>query len=57
MTFGGTEAVVEFAGLVTPGLYQLNIIVPEIGPGDRQVVVSVNGVRSLSTPLLMIGGS
>jgi uncharacterized protein (TIGR03437 family) len=48
VTIGGQIAKVTFCGLVAPGLYQLNIIVPNIDPKYHffgvPVVISIDGV-------------
>ncbi|MBI3935249.1 MAG: hypothetical protein HY316_11215, partial [Acidobacteria bacterium] len=48
VTLNGVEAPVLFAGLAPGfvGLYQVNIQVPEIPPGNVQMVLTVNGVAS-----------
>jgi protocatechuate 3,4-dioxygenase beta subunit len=38
------EAAVSFAGLVSPGLYQFNITVPDLPDGDYPVTAQVSGV-------------
>ncbi|MCS7024219.1 MAG: IPT/TIG domain-containing protein [Bryobacteraceae bacterium] len=43
---GGLSAEVRFAGLVSAGLYQLNVIVPNLADGDHDVVATVAGVRT-----------
>jgi uncharacterized protein (TIGR03437 family) len=46
---------VQFAGLVSPGLYQFNVIVPASAPdGDNAVVATYNGVATQSGMLLTI---
>jgi uncharacterized protein (TIGR03437 family) len=35
ITIGGVQAQVAFAGIVEAGLYQLNVIVPNLSSGDR----------------------
>jgi len=40
---GNVKANVAFAGLVGSGLYQLNVVVPNLPSGDAPIVVSVNG--------------
>ena len=43
-TLGGMPAPLTFAGLVSPGLYQLNLTVPAVAPnGDNAVVCTYNG--------------
>lgn len=53
VTIGGTNASVLFAGLVGPGLWQVNVQIPSglIG-GDQPLVLSVNG--AVSQPNVMI---
>jgi uncharacterized protein (TIGR03437 family) len=55
VTVGGVTALVSFAGLVGPGLYQINLTVPSgLESGDNKVVATVGGVSSPSTALLKI---
>ena len=44
MKIGGMDATVEFAGLVGSGLYQFNVVMPDLPAGDHQVEASVAGV-------------
>jgi len=41
VTIGGQAAQVTFAGVVSPGLYQLNVIVPQVAAGDQPVVLKL----------------
>jgi uncharacterized protein (TIGR03437 family) len=41
VTIGGQPAQVTFAGLVGPGLYQLNVVVPQVAAGDQPVVLKL----------------
>jgi hypothetical protein len=43
---GDREASVIYAGLVSPGMFQLNIMLPDLRPGSYALVVEVGGVRS-----------
>ena len=47
-TIGNAAAAVQFAGLAPgfPGLYQVNILVPQLASGQYPLQVSVNGVAS-----------
>lgn len=47
VTIGGTPATVSFAGIVQAGLYQINIVVPSAGTGDKLLQATVGG---MSTP-------
>ena len=40
---GGVLARQDFAGLVGPGLYQFNVQIPVLSPGDHEVVVEIGG--------------
>lgn len=46
VTIGGIKADVAFAELTAPGLYQLNVTVPNVPDGDAAVVATVGGVQS-----------
>jgi uncharacterized protein (TIGR03437 family) len=47
---------VIWAGLVGPGLYQINLTVPSLSTGDQQAVAGVAGLNSQTTgALLKIG--
>jgi uncharacterized protein (TIGR03437 family) len=49
---GGVDAAIAFAGLISPGLYQFNVVVPEVPDGDRTIVVELRGL--LTRPDLML---
>ncbi len=58
VTIGGVSAEVLWAGLVGPGLYQINVRVPAAVPdGDQPVVATVSGSRSQTTALLKVAAS
>ena len=46
VTIGGRAATVAFAGLVSPGLFQLNVVVPDLGNGNQEVMITSGGVKS-----------
>jgi uncharacterized protein (TIGR03437 family) len=53
--FGTDEGQVQFAGLVSTGLYQINVMIPAtVGAGDVFVTVEVEGVRSPGNVLLKV---
>lgn len=54
VTVSGKAANVVFAGLVTPGLYQVNIAVPDVPDGDNLVNLQIGTVPSQNTGLLAI---
>lgn len=54
-TIGGVPAPVLFAGLVAPGEYQFNVVVPSgLPPGDKLVVLSVGGVSTQASAYLTL---
>lgn len=53
---GGATAQVAFAGLNGPGLYQLNIIIPQgTPPGDNLLSCSYNGANTQNGVLVTVG--
>jgi uncharacterized protein (TIGR03437 family) len=47
VTIGAISAPVKYAGLISPGLYQLNVVVPSLAAnGDNQAVAIYGGVSS-----------
>ena len=55
VTIGGTAATVSFGGLVGPGLYQLNVVVPNVSSGDAALTATVNGASTQSGILVTVG--
>jgi uncharacterized protein (TIGR03437 family) len=53
-TIGGVAATVQFAGLVAPGEYQFNIVVPNVPAGDNLVVLKVNGLTTQANAYLTV---
>lgn len=43
ITIGGVTATVEFAGIIEAGLYQFNVVVPNVGSGDQLLQASIGG--------------
>lgn len=49
---GGVPAEVQFAGLISPGVYQFNVVIPsQLPAGEHPVEAEVGGVRTPSTGL------
>ena len=46
ITIGGVAATASFAGLVSPGLYQFNVSVPNLPNGDAAVLATIGGVAT-----------
>jgi uncharacterized protein (TIGR03437 family) len=55
MTIGGVAAEVQWAGLVSSGLYQLNAKIPTLAAGDQPVQTTISGFQSPATVMLAIG--
>ena len=54
VTIGGVPANVLFAGIAEAGLYQINVIVPNTGTGDKAIQATVNGVRTQAGPVVTV---
>jgi len=54
IAIGDVPATVLFAGLSETGLYQFNVIVPEVPDGDQLVTAQVQGVSTQQTLYLTI---
>ena len=39
VTIGGAPASVQYAGLIGPGLYQINVVVPQVPSGDAPILL------------------
>lgn len=48
ISIGSVPATVTFAGIVQAGLYQFNVIVPDVSGGDLTLQASVNGFAAQS---------
>lgn len=58
VTIGGVTAPVSFAGLVGPGLYQINLTVPAgLTAGDNALLATVSGLTTQAGGLLRISNS
>ena len=54
VTIGGATAQVAWAGLIGPGLYQINVEVPAVPMGDQPVSLSVSGFQSAPSVYLAV---
>ena len=50
----GLDCVVAFAGLISPGLYQFNVVVPQVADGDQSVVAELRGLQTRADLLLTV---
>jgi uncharacterized protein (TIGR03437 family) len=54
VTIGGVNAQVQWAGLVSSGLYQLNVQIPNGATGDQPVQASVSGFQSVANVFIAV---
>lgn len=54
VTIGGRAARVLYAGLISPGLYQINIEVPELAAGEHEIVLTAQGTRTMQKAMLAV---
>jgi uncharacterized protein (TIGR03437 family) len=55
VTIGGVPAVVQFAGLIGPGEFQFNVVVPAgLGNGDQAIMATYNGASTQAGTLLTV---
>ncbi len=54
---GGVPANVSFGGIVagTIGLYQFNVTIPDVDPGDQPIELIVDGVPNAQNLVITIG--
>jgi uncharacterized protein (TIGR03437 family) len=51
---GGVAANTQFAGIITPGLYQFNVVVPNVPNGDNSVSIQIDGTSTQPSVFLSI---
>jgi uncharacterized protein (TIGR03437 family) len=55
ITIGGKNAVVQYAGLISPGLFQFNIVVPgSLAAGQQPIVATYSGASTQPGTLLSV---
>jgi uncharacterized protein (TIGR03437 family) len=55
VTIGGVQAMVQFAGLVSPGEFQFNVVVPSSTPdGNATLTATYNGLSTQTGVLLAV---
>ncbi len=55
VTIGGSSASLQFAGLVSPGLFQFNVVVPaNASAGDQSIGATYNGAATPSGALITV---
>jgi uncharacterized protein (TIGR03437 family) len=51
---GGLDAAIAYAGLISPGVYQFNVVVPQLAAGDQLVVAELRGLLTQPDLLLTV---
>ena len=51
---GGVDATIAYAGLISPGLYQFNVVVPQVGNGDATIVAEFRGLLTRADLMVTI---
>jgi uncharacterized protein (TIGR03437 family) len=51
---GGVDAAIAFAGLISPGVYQFNLVVPEVPDGDQTLVAELRGLLTRADLLVSV---
>jgi uncharacterized protein (TIGR03437 family) len=54
VTIGATHAAVLFAGVISPGLFQINAKVPLVSNGYQDLLITSSGVKSAAGVVLMV---
>jgi uncharacterized protein (TIGR03437 family) len=54
ISIGGANAQVQWAGLVSSGLYQLNVQIPNVASGDQAVQASISGFQAPANVFISI---
>jgi uncharacterized protein (TIGR03437 family) len=55
ITIGGREAsIIGNGNLVSPGLYQFNVTIPDLADGEHPIIAEIGSARSLSTVTLSV---
>jgi uncharacterized protein (TIGR03437 family) len=55
VTIGGKDARVSFAGVMLPGVYQLNVdIPPDLDDGDHPVLAQIGGTRTQANAFIAV---
>ena len=58
VTIGGIPAQVQFAGLVYPGEFQFNVVIPSNAPsGDNALIATYNGFEAGPAAMITVQGS
>jgi uncharacterized protein (TIGR03437 family) len=51
---GGVDAAIAYSGLISPGLYQFNVVVPQLANGDYPIVAELRGLLTRADLMLTV---
>jgi uncharacterized protein (TIGR03437 family) len=54
LTIGSAPMTVTFAGIVAPGVYQINATIPSLQDGDQTIVATIAGIASQSGVAIVV---
>ena len=54
ITIGGQPATVTYSGVVGPGLFQMNVVVPQVAAGDQPITLTLNNAAAPSGVVLPV---
>jgi len=57
VTIGGVAAAVQYAGIVEPGVYQIDLMVPQLDDGDQPILATIGGASSQTGVFIPISNS
>ena len=57
LRIGGQQANASFAGIVggTIGLYQFNVVIPNVPAGDQPIDLEIDGIPNAQSLVITIG--
>lgn len=53
----GISANVSYAGIVSPGLFQINVVIPQVAAGDQPIAITVGGASSPVGVVVSVAGN
>jgi len=52
---GARSATIQFAGLTGPGLYQFNVVIPQLPDGDAPVIATIGAIATPVDRVIAVG--
>jgi N-acyl-D-amino-acid deacylase len=57
LKIGGVAAAVTYAGVISPGLFQINAVIPQVATGDQAIVVTYGGAVSPGSVMISVAAN